>query len=499
LPSGNPITLSAGGILNIRGTQGDDTITVAIDATNSNQLDVFYNDATTPLKTFDLTQRSVVRINFNGLKGNDSFTNSTAIASRLNGGPGNDTLIGGSGNDTIIGGSGDDSLSGGGGNDVLLGGAGNDHIDGGAGNDLIRGDSGNDTISGGDGNDTISGGDGNDSLSGDNGDDQIDGNSGNDTISGGDGNDSLSGGSGDDQVDGNNGNDTVEGGAGNDTLQGGTGDDLVDGGSGNDNVQGGLGNDTVEGGGGHDDVNGGGGQDDVIGDNNNDQGGDSDFFAVLTEASGGAVGAAEIQTETDDSGASETEVQVQIANAPANTTFDIKIDVTGDGSNVVDLGQFTTGDHGFGAFELSDATNVPALKDGVSVVEVTDVGAGGTDDLHGVVSNLQDTWLATKLAPPDGSLGLAFGAAAFNSSVGQFDLGVGGLQPNATYTVYVNGDATTGTSLGQFTTNGLGFGVLAANGVGGIQQGSAVTVVNSDGVIVLQGQFVAVNGDDDSQ
>src|SRR5689334_10328392 len=86
LPSSSPVSLSGSGAMNIRGTLADDAVVVAIDANNSNQLDVFYNDLTTPFRVFDLTQTPVTSISFSGYSGNDSFATSTGIPCKLNGG-----------------------------------------------------------------------------------------------------------------------------------------------------------------------------------------------------------------------------------------------------------------------------------------------------------------------------------------------------------------------------------------------------------------------------
>ena len=79
---------------------------------------------------------------------NDSITGS-ALANKLEGLGGNDTLIGLDGNDSLAGLDGNDSLDGGLGNDNLDGGAGNDVLLGGAGGDWLTGGAGNDTIDGG--------------------------------------------------------------------------------------------------------------------------------------------------------------------------------------------------------------------------------------------------------------------------------------------------------------------------------------------------------------
>jgi hypothetical protein len=141
----------------------------------------------------------VSRIVFTGQAGNDTFTNLTAIASRADGGAGNDVLRGGSGADQLTGGDG---------NDQLMGNAGNDRLDGGAGNDAAWGGMGNDLVMGGDGND------------------QVYGDAGADSLWGGLGNDELSGGAGNDALQGEDGNDWFDGGTGSDQLVGGDGLDM---------------------------------------------------------------------------------------------------------------------------------------------------------------------------------------------------------------------------------------------------------------------------------
>lgn len=120
------------------------------------------------------------------------------IASELDGGAGNDTLIGGSNVDKLYGGIGNDVLFGNAGNDFLFGNAGNDTLGGGDGIDILWGDNENEIATGGD--------------------DDLEGGKGNDTLYGGGGNDALLGGEDNDILYGNSGNDSLEGGAGNDDI-----------------------------------------------------------------------------------------------------------------------------------------------------------------------------------------------------------------------------------------------------------------------------------------
>lgn len=109
---------------------------------------------------------------------------------------------------------------------------------------LIFGGDGNDFIVGGARNDELQGNNGNDTLYGLEGRDRLFGQIGNDLMYGGAGNDDLVGGAGHDELLGESGNDNLWGEADNDWLWGGDGDDYVDGGSGNDVAWGGRGFDT---------------------------------------------------------------------------------------------------------------------------------------------------------------------------------------------------------------------------------------------------------------
>ncbi len=507
LPSGNPVHLAAGGVLIIHGTPGNDTATVGLDGTTANQLDVAFNGTET---TFDLTKVTVKKIIFQGGAGDDSFTNSTGIRTLAQGGAGDDTLIGGSGNDTLIGGAGNDALqggegndqengqagndteSGGAGNDTLIGGAGNDAEDGGAGNDTVQGNGGDDSLQGGAGNDTEDGGAGNDALQGNGGDDSLQGGAGNDTESGGAGNDTLIGGAGNDAEDGGAGTDALQGNGGDDSLQGGAGNDTEDGGAGNDTLQGGLGDDSLDGGAGTDDVNGGAGNDTEDGGEDSGQSG-SDLWAVLGQSGNPAFGAAEVSAETDDAGVTHTDVQVEIIGGPADTTFDVKVDPDGTGQHVVTVGQFTTDADGNGEFEVSDPAGLGAVTAGDGTAEVTDAAAGGTDDLTGALVSTDDTILTAGLTSPS-AFGSGEGAALLDATTGLLAVDVTGLAANTTYTVYVNGDATSGQAVGAITTDADGAGHLDVSvGLPDVQSGATLTVADANGEVALQGTLATLD------
>ncbi|MFM9864171.1 MAG: beta strand repeat-containing protein, partial [Micropepsaceae bacterium] len=201
-------------------------------------------------------------IDIEGLSGSqfaDSITGD-ALANRLYGLGGNDTIVAGGGNDLLDGGLGDDVLTGDQGNDtaayagnaavalslLLLGPQ--DTL--GAGIDTL---SGIENVTGGNGNDTLTGNEGANVLNGFHGDDTLDGGAGSDTASyagvaagvtvsltvagaqstGGAGIDTLTG---IENLTGSAFNDTLTGNANDNVLAGGFGQNVLDGGAGNDTV-----------------------------------------------------------------------------------------------------------------------------------------------------------------------------------------------------------------------------------------------------------------------
>jgi Ca2+-binding RTX toxin-like protein len=106
----------------VNGTDGDDALTVAGDASGVSVIGFSARMNITGAETAN------DRLTINTLGGDDvmdaSGLSDAAIPLAANGGDGNDNFIGGAGNDTLIGGAGDDTLVGGPGLDVLDGGPG---------------------------------------------------------------------------------------------------------------------------------------------------------------------------------------------------------------------------------------------------------------------------------------------------------------------------------------------------------------------------------------
>jgi Ca2+-binding RTX toxin-like protein len=110
----------------VNGTNGDDAITVAGDASGTSVLGL--------AAAVNITgaEANLDRLTVNALAGDDvvdaSGLSADAILFTASGGDGNDNLIGGAGNDTLLGGDGDDVLIGGPGQDVLDGGSGDNTL-----------------------------------------------------------------------------------------------------------------------------------------------------------------------------------------------------------------------------------------------------------------------------------------------------------------------------------------------------------------------------------
>jgi Ca2+-binding RTX toxin-like protein len=150
VPPGKQAVALHGRNLMIKGTSGDDVVTVAPDAADPTLVDVTFNGVTS---MFSMSR--IKRIQADLKAGNDTMTVDPAITIRtdIHGGDGNDTLAAGSGKSKLMGGAGDDNLTGGSANDMLLGGDGADSLNGGDGDDKLDGGDGVDSITGGSGSD----------------------------------------------------------------------------------------------------------------------------------------------------------------------------------------------------------------------------------------------------------------------------------------------------------------------------------------------------------
>ena len=266
--SANPIvSLSAGGLLSVQGTDQADIVHLR---ENNDQILVHVKAGDNRVDTYSFDADDVDRIYFAGGNGDDYFANCTTFESTAYGNQGRDTLVGGESSDTLRGGDGDDILKGLGGDDSLHGDHGNDRLFGHEGNDRLLGWYGDDILVGMEGDDYVSGYLGNDILFGNEGDDVVKGHEGDDRIRGGEGDDELYGWKGNDRIFGEGGDDYISGYWGDDILSGAAGDDVLKGHEGNDRIFGGEGDDLLYGWKGDDIMNGGDGNDELWGGDDND-------------------------------------------------------------------------------------------------------------------------------------------------------------------------------------------------------------------------------------
>ena len=139
--------------LRVRGTEANDSIALRLAAGNPAVVQVDIGDNGSA--DFRFPRAAIDSISVNARGGNDrvriddtngAFTN--AIPTRVDGGPGNDTIAGGAGAETLNGGLGNDTIDGNGGNDVSDLGPGDDSFvwDPGDGSDSIEGGPGADTM-----------------------------------------------------------------------------------------------------------------------------------------------------------------------------------------------------------------------------------------------------------------------------------------------------------------------------------------------------------------
>jgi Ca2+-binding RTX toxin-like protein len=139
--------------LRVQGANGNDAIALRLAAGNPAVVQVDLGDNGSA--DFSVQRARIQTISIEAGFGDDRIriddTNGTftdTIPTRIDGGPGNDTISGGAGTETLIGGPGSDTIDGNGGNDVSDLGPGDDSFvwDPGDGSDSIEGGPGTDTM-----------------------------------------------------------------------------------------------------------------------------------------------------------------------------------------------------------------------------------------------------------------------------------------------------------------------------------------------------------------
>jgi Ca2+-binding RTX toxin-like protein len=141
------------GTLLVRGTPASDSITLRLAPGDSTVVQVDIGDDGST--DFSFPRAEIEQISVEGRRGGDSLRIDDAngvftdtIPTRIDGGPGNDTISGGAGAEALIGGSGNDRIDGNGGNDTSDLGPGDDTFvwDPGDGSDSIEGGLGTDAM-----------------------------------------------------------------------------------------------------------------------------------------------------------------------------------------------------------------------------------------------------------------------------------------------------------------------------------------------------------------
>ena len=142
-----------GGTLRVQGTEANDAIALRLAAGDPTVVQVDLGDDGTADFTFPRAAIDNIKIAAHGGDDtvriddtNGAFTDT--IPTRIEGGPGNDTISGGAGAETLVGGAGNDTIDGKGGNDTSDLGPGDDSFvwDPGDGSDSIEGGPGADTM-----------------------------------------------------------------------------------------------------------------------------------------------------------------------------------------------------------------------------------------------------------------------------------------------------------------------------------------------------------------
>jgi len=338
------------GIEAVRGGDGDDILDLPIASLAGNGGNDKLSNAT----------------EMDGGTGNDELRAKAGVASELNGGDDDDTLVGkdqddqldgGHGDDTLLGGEGDNDIWDPSGKNTLTSGSGNDTLRSGSGDDTLEAGDGTNTLKAGDGTNTLTTGSGNDTLQSGSGTDKLEAGDGTNRLYAGDGNDTLRSGSGNDTLDGERGNDQIAAGEGANSLTGGSGNDTLTSGNQNDTLNGGTDDDTLESNGGDDKLVDAGGSDLFVGGDGNDTFDLADSAATDSDRFLGGNGNDVVTAKAAASHDLKGTISIDSGNNDDVVALDKELQSTvnaGDGNDTVYAKNADGGDGNDGLYQVAD-------------------------------------------------------------------------------------------------------------------------------------------------
>jgi len=265
-------------------------------------------------------------------------------------------------------------------------------------------------------------------------------------------------------------------GTGDSTLIGGTGDDTLVAGTGNDLLEGGGGHDVLVGGPGHDTLDGGSGHDVALNDSGDTEHNiqSSALELQLSDPASGIQLSAALQTK----GGTKV-LQIELEHATANATYTITLN---GGAAVATL---HTDANGLAFATVSGSTL--QVQAGTVLALLDSTGATVLHGSFGITSgDGQSSELSVVLQSASSGLQLQ---ATFHTVKGTntLEIQLENATPNATYTVSLDGGATTVATLS--TDAGGQASVTVSGSTLQVKAGTALTLLDSTGATVVQGPF----------
>jgi hypothetical protein len=218
--------------------------------------------------------------------------------------------------------------------------------------------------------------------------------------------------------------------------------------------------------------------------------GGQDLTASLTGATGTS-GTADFKTSST---AGQNSFTLTVSGLTASTTYTVEVGTT-------TIGTFTTDSTGAGSLTLSNLTTTIATGSVLTVLDASSntvlqgtfaqTGDGGGDgDGCGGGDHQGGQALNASLTGATGTTGTAWYQTGDTSGQNSLTVKVSGLTASTTYTVEIGG-----TSVGTFTTDSTGAGLLTLNNIAAtIASSTVLTIVDANGNTILTGAFVTGDG-----